>query len=45
MLEVSSLETEVAFPSRASDIDDLILNAFGVIVGYGIYAAFKRLKR
>lgn len=36
---------QLPFPSRASDIDDLILNTLGVIVGYGIYAAFKRLKR
>ena len=43
-----SLCTEILqlpFPSRASDIDDLILNTLGVVVGYGIYAACKRLKR
>ncbi|MBP5168944.1 MAG: VanZ family protein [Oscillospiraceae bacterium] len=43
-----SLCTEILqlpFPSRASDIDDLILNTLGVSVGYGIYAACKRLKR
>ena len=43
-----SLCTEILqlpFPSRASDIDDLILNTLGVAVGYGIYAACKRLKR
>lgn len=45
MFEISFLETEVAFPSRASDIDDLILNTLGVIAGYGICAAIKRLKR
>ncbi len=45
---VISLCTEILqlpFPSRASDIDDLILNTLGVAVGYGIYAACKRLKR
>ena len=36
---------QLPFPSRASDIDDLILNTLGVIVGYGIYVVFKRLKR
>ena len=35
---------QLPFPSRASDIDDLILNMLGVAVGYGIYAACKRLK-
>ena len=45
---VISLCTELLqlpFPSRASDIDDLILNTMGAAVGYGIYAACKRLKR
>ena len=36
---------QLPFPSRASDVDDLILNTLGVAVGYGIYAAFRRLKR
>ncbi len=36
---------QLPFPSRASDVDDLILNTLGVAVGYGIYVAFKRLKR
>ena len=36
---------QLPFASRASDIDDLILNTLGVIVGYGIFAACKRLKR
>ena len=43
-----SLCTEILqlpFPARASDVDDLILNTLGVAVGYGIYAAFRRLKR
>lgn len=35
---------QLPFPSRASDIDDLILNTFGAAVGYGIFAACKRLK-
>ena len=45
---VISLCTELLqlpFPSRASDIDDLILNTLGVAAGYGIYAVFRRLKR
>lgn len=36
---------QLPFGSRVSDIDDLILNTVGVAVGYGIYAAFKALKR
>ena len=36
---------QLPFPSRASDIDDLIMNTLGVIVGYGIYAAVRGLKR
>jgi glycopeptide antibiotics resistance protein len=36
---------QLPFPSRASDIDDLIMNTLGVIVGYGIYAAVSGLKR
>ncbi len=36
---------QLPFPSRASDIDDLILNTLGTAAGYGIYAAFRRLKR
>lgn len=36
---------QLPFASRASDVDDLILNTLGAAAGYGIYAAFKRLKR
>ena len=36
---------QLPFPSRASDIDDLILNTLGVVVGYAIYVVFKRLRR
>ena len=36
---------QLPFASRASDIDDLVLNVFGVAVGYGIYVAVKRVKR
>ena len=32
---------QLPFPSRASDIDDLILNTIGIIAGYGIYMAFR----
>lgn len=35
---------QLPFPSRASDVDDLILNTLGVAVGYGVYTAVKRLK-
>ena len=43
-----SLCTEILqlpFPSRASDVDDLILNTLGVIVGYGIFAAVKWIRK
>ena len=36
---------QLPFSVRASDVDDLILNVLGVVIGYGIYAAMKRLKR
>ena len=36
---------QLPFSVRTSDVDDLILNALGVAVGYGIYAAVNRLKR
>ena len=36
---------QLPFSSRASDIDDLIINTLGVAAGYGIYAAIKHLKR
>ena len=36
---------QLPFPSRASDVDDLILNTLGVAVGYGVYTAVRRLKR
>ena len=35
---------QLPFASRASDIDDLILNTLGVAVGYGIYALIRHLK-
>lgn len=35
---------QLPFASRASDIDDLILNTLGVIIGYGIYAFIKMIK-
>ena len=41
-----SIETiQLHFSVRATDIDDLILNTVGVIVGYGIYAFIQRIKR
>ena len=36
---------QLPFSVRASDVDDLILNTLGVVIGYGIYAAMKHLKR
>ena len=36
---------QLPFAVRASDIDDLILNTLGVIIGYGIYALAKRRKK
>lgn len=36
---------QLPFASRASDIDDLILNTLGVIAGYGIFIAIRQLKR
>ena len=36
---------QLPFASRASDIDDLILDTLGAAVGYGIYAWIRHLKR
>ena len=36
---------QLPFSVRASDIDDLILNTVGVMLGYGIYALIQCLKR
>ena len=36
---------QLPFRVRASDIDDLILNTVGVMIGYGIYAMIRYLKR
>ena len=36
---------QLPFASRASDIDDLLLNTLGVTAGYGIYVIFRRFKR
>lgn len=33
---------QLPFSERASDVDDLILNTAGVIIGYGIYVLVKR---
>lgn len=35
---------QLPFASRASDIDDLIMNTLGAAIGYGIYAAVKHIK-
>ena len=35
---------QLPFASRASDIDDLILNTLGVLIGYGVYVLIRQLK-
>ncbi len=36
---------QLPFASRASDIDDILMNTLGVAIGYGIYAIAARPKR
>ena len=36
---------QLPFRVRASDIDDLILNTLGVIIGYGLYVSVRTLIR
>ena len=36
---------QLPFFGRASDIDDLILNTLGYVMGYGIYLAAKKLRK
>ena len=36
---------QLPFFGRASDIDDLILNSLGFLLGYGIYLLIKKLRR
>ena len=36
---------QLPFSVRASDVDDLILNTVGVMLGYGIYALIRCLRR
>jgi glycopeptide antibiotics resistance protein len=36
---------QLPFYTRASDIDDLLLNTAGVVIGYGIFALVRRLRR
>ena len=36
---------QLLFCVRATDIDDLILNTTGVIIGYGIYALIQSVRR
>lgn len=36
---------QLPFSARATDIDDLILNTIGVIVGYGIYTLIQCVRR
>ena len=44
LLSLSIEIIQLPFAVRASDIDDLILNTVGVVIGYGIYALVKWLK-
>lgn len=34
---------QLPFASRASDIDDILLNTLGVAIGYGLYALVKKI--
>ena len=36
---------QLPFASRASDVDDILLNTLGVAVGYGVYAAVRQCRR
>lgn len=36
---------QLAFYDRATDIDDLILNSVGYVLGYGIYLLFKKIRK
>lgn len=36
---------QLPFAVRASDVDDLILNTLGVVIGYGIYALVRGLRK
>lgn len=36
---------QLPFHDRVSDIDDLILNSLGYLMGYGIYAGVRHMKR
>ena len=37
--------SQLPFSVRATDVDDLILNTIGVIVGYGIYTLMQCVRR
>jgi len=36
---------QLPFRSRVTDIDDLILNSLGYLIGYGIYVLVKKMRR
>ena len=36
---------QLPFPTRASDIDDIILNTLGVVIGYAVYALVRAIVR
>ncbi len=44
LISLSIEVIQLPFGSRATDIDDLILNTIGVMIGYGIYSLVKKIK-
>ena len=44
LLSLSIEIIQLPFAVRASDVDDLILNTLGCMVGYGIYALVRKIR-
>ena len=44
LISLSIEVIQLPFGSRATDIDDLILNTIGVMIGYEIYSLVKKIK-
>ena len=42
---IGYLLLQLPFRVRATDVDDLLLNTLGVMLGYGIYALVRALKK
>ena len=38
----AGIETVQYFIGRSADIDDLLLNVFGAVVGFGLYAILRK---